>query len=308
MFDFRAWLRKTFTPIVGASACAAIMTGQANAGNIILTGHDDDYHDRYDDLSIANPKNQPGQQLLAMYNFARNGSPNAKVLVIDTAAPPNGAPGNEMVTSFNALVGAANVTAVDPTNKAALDAALLDPNLAKKYSVIAIASATNCGGCDNTIPGYNNIAADKAALAAFINTAGNQNGVLQTTGGTTSASRNAAYAWLPKTAGAPAGVPPSTGYFQTPAGAANSIPAVNGDATHNLFFEPGTSGESPAWIVMERLRNPDGSTSPETIGIASAHVGTTTITGGTPEPTTLGLAAMGLAGLAGYRLRKRGKK
>jgi hypothetical protein len=303
MFDFRAWLRKTFTPIVGASACAAIMAGQANAGNIVLTGHDDDFHDRYDGFA-----GQAGTQLLQMYNFARNGNPNAKVLVIDTVKPPNGSPGNEMVTSFNALIGAGNVTAVDPTNKAALDAALLDPNLAKKYSVIAIASATNCGGCDNTIPGYNNITADKAALAAFINTAGNQNGVLQTTGGSSTSSRKAAYAWLPATAGAPAVAPPSTGYFQTPAGAGIPIGAVNGDATHNLFFEPGTSGESPAWVVFERLRNADGSTSPETIGIALAHVGTTTITGGAPEPATLGLAAMGLAGMAGYRLRRRGKK
>jgi hypothetical protein len=294
MFDFRAWLRKTFTPIVGASACAAIMAGQANAGNIVLTGHDDDFHDRLDGGGIAG--SQPGKQLAAMLAFARAGSadPTLKVLVFDQ--------GTEMTTSLTGLGIAFDV--INPAS-GPINPAVFDP---KKYSAIVIASAESCGGCDNTVAGYNNINADKAAITAFFNAGG---GIAQTTGGSNASERAAAYAYLPKTAGVPAGAPPTSGYFQTVAGAANSIPAVNGDSTHNFFSEPGFGGTSSAYQVFERLRDSGGALglgSPETIGLANARITGTTIVGGTPEPATLGLTAMGLAALAGYRLRRRGKK
>jgi len=295
MFDFRAWLRKTFTPIVGAGACAAIMAGQASAGNIVLTGHDDDFHDRFDDISIANPANMPGQQLKAMVAFARAGSanPGLKVLTFDQ--------GNELTTSLTALG-----IAFDNINPAAgaINPAVFD---ATKYSAIVIASAQSCGGCDNTVNGYNNIAADAAAIANFINAGG---GVAQMTGGTTAASRAAAYAYLPGTAGVGVfGSPPTAGYYQTPDGLAALIPAVNNDSTHNFFSEPGTGGTAAAYKVFERNNEASGAQPPETIGLRGARVTHGTITGGTtPEPATLGLAAMGLASLAGYGLRKRKKK
>jgi len=297
MFDFRAWLRKTFTPMVGASACAAIMAGQATAGNIVLTGHDDDFHDRGDDISINNPANMPGMQLKAMIAFARAGSlnPSLPVLVFDQ--------GNEMTVSLTAFgVPFTNINpAAGPIAASNFDAT--------KYSAIVIASARSCGGCDNTVVGYNNIAADSAAIAAFINAGG---GVAQTTGGTTTASRAAAYAYLPGTAGvAVFGSPPQTGYFQTAAGAAVlplPIPAVNNDSTHNFFNEPGTGGESSAYSVFERNLESTGATPAETIGIKGAMITHGTIVTGSPEPATLGLAAMGLASLAGYSLRKRKKK
>jgi hypothetical protein len=297
MFDFRAWLRKTFTPLVGASACAAIMAGQANAGNIVLTGHDDDFHDRLDDTSIANPANQPGQQLLAMAKFARAAapSPGLPVLVLDQ--------GTEMTVSLQKLLGVASVVAKDPS--AGLLATDFD---VKKYSAIAIASATSCGGCDNTVAGYKNINAQAAAIANFFNAGG---GILQTTGGTSATQRAAAYAYLPKTAGVPSGAPPTSGYFQTADGAAVPIPAVNGDSTHNFFDEPGFGGTSGSYKVFERLKDGGGQLhlgSPETIGLANAVITGTTIVGGTPEPATLSLAAMGLAGLAGYGWKRRGKK
>ena len=63
--------------------------------------------------------------------------------------------------------------------------------------------------------------------------------------------------------------------------------------------------------MFERLKDGGGALklgSPETIGLAGARITGTTIVGGTPEPATLSLAAMGLAGLAGYGWRKRKKK
>jgi len=299
MFDFRAWLRKTFTPMVGASACAAIMAGQATAGNIVLTGHDDDFHDRGDDISINNPANMPGMQLKAMVAFARAGAPDPTkpVLVFDQ--------GNEMTVSLTGLL--VPFTNVNPaTGDLAGKINPLDFDVTK-YSAIVIASAQSCGGCDNTVNGYNNIALDKVAIAAFINAGG---GVVQTTGGTTAASRAAAYAYLPGTAGvAVFGSPPQTGYYQTnPDGLAAGIPAVNNDSTHNFFNEPGSGGTSAAYKVFERNNEASGAQPAETIGLRGAMITHGTIVSGTPEPATLGLAAMGLASLAGYSLRKRKKK
>jgi hypothetical protein len=289
MFDFRAWLRKTFTPVLGASAVAAIMAGQASAGNIVLTGHDDDFHQSVAALN----------QISDMIAFARKAAPTPglKVLTFDQDGELTGALTKLGIAFDN----------VDPSKAGAVTAGLFDVT---KYSAIAIAAAQSCGGCDNTVAGYNNISAQKAAIANFINAGG---GVAQMTGGTSAASRAAAYAYLPKTAGITAGTPPSVGYVQTADGKANGVRAVDGDTTHNLFNEPGTGGTSPAYLVFERLSvgGPPGAPPggwAETIGIAGAAVVGTTIIGTVPEPATVSLAAMGLASLAGYRLRKRAKK
>lgn len=295
MFDFRAWLRKTFTPILGVSTVAALMSGRACAGNIVLTGHDDDFHDRFDGPSLVG--SQPGIQLAQMLSFARGGAPNSAlpVLIFDQG-------GLEMQTSVNGILGAANEVTIQPT--APLTAAQVASIDVKNYSAIVIASAQSCGGCDMTVGAYNNIytPAGVTAIQNFINAGG---GIVQMTGGTSASSRAAAYAYLPKTAGVAAGFPPSTGYVQTAQGAAIPIDAVNGDATHNLFNAPGTGGTSPAYVEFETL---GVGGAPVTIGILGAKVGATTIVSSTPEPATIGLAVMGLAGLAGYGIRNRRKR
>jgi hypothetical protein len=283
MFNFRTWIRKTFVPLVGASAAAALMTGQAKAGNIILTGHDDDFH-FFGGFGDPNA----GNQLSAMASFARDGSA-LPVLVLDQ--------GTEMSSALTAL-GVTNV-AVNPLNTPAMNAAM---GSLSTYSAIAIASASNCGGCDNSNAAYSAIDGYKTTIDSFISAGG---GILQTTGGTSTTSRALAYAYLPDTTGTPAAFPPSSGYVQTADGASIGVPAVNGDPTHNFFLEPGSPGMSSVWKVAERLGSPDTGT-PETVFIAGARVTGTHITStSTPEPATLGLAAMGLATLAGYTWRKR---
>ena len=89
---------------------------------------------------------------------------------------------------------------------------------------------------------------------------------------------------LPAAAGG-FGSPPSTGYFQTADGLAAGIDAVNGDATHNFFFEPGTGGVSSAYKVFERLKDSTALGTAETIGCTGCTVAI--ITGGTPEPASI---------------------
>src|SRR5262249_62325103 len=111
-------------------------------------------------------------------------------------------------------------------------------------SVIAVASDFRCGGCDNDDTSSTNLAAHKVDFTNFINAGG---GVMAMTGATNANY----YAFLPNVATS-FGFPPGSGFVQTPDGASARLPAVNGDATHNFFREPGTFGSDPNWKVFER--------------------------------------------------------
>jgi len=100
-----------------------------------------------------------------------------------------------------------------------------------------VASATSCGGCDNTPAAIANITAQSAAIASFFNAGG---GII----GLAGANDPNAYAYVPQSATNAGGAPPSSGYLQTADGATLGIPAVNGDTTHNFFNEPGVGGLS----------------------------------------------------------------
>jgi hypothetical protein len=269
--------------MASVAAVALVGANYAYAGSIVLTGHDNDFHENFG--ASPGPGGPAGLALSAELSFVRDSS--LPVLTFDQ--------GTELTNALTAL----GIPFTNISTAAAILPTLFDPT---KFSAMAVASITSCGGCDNT-PGFVaqlSTAANQAAINSFFNAGA---GIL----GLAGAADANAYAYVPTAATNAGGSPPSNGYVQTAAGAAFGLPATNGNPTHNFFSEPGTGGLSSSYSVTERLLNATTGT-PETVAV---RAGTTTCiakgtcTTGTPEPGSLGLLGVGLAGLAAARRRKR---
>lgn len=251
----------------------------ASAGNIGLTGHDDDFHQSTEALAQAS----------GLVNFARSGAPNASLPVLSFDA------GSEL-TSLLTTIGVP-FTNINP-NTGVPAASNFDVT---KFSAIVVASDSTCGGCDNSATSSTNLAGAKTAIASFFNSGG---GIA-----TFAAASNANYFdFLPATASVPGIVTCSDCFTQTAAGVAAGVPAVNGDFPHNFFPFPG-SGLDPLFVAFETYTGPGSDASgnalelvnqPFTVGIAGATIvdgGFGPGAGTVPEPGTLLLLGTTFAGL-----------
>jgi hypothetical protein len=265
--------------LLGLTA-ALLLAVPATAGNIFLTGHDDDFHQSVN----------ADAQMTGAISFVRAGS-GLKVLTFDA--------GTEL-TGLLTTLGIA-FDNVNPNTASNVTDALFNHSV---YSAFLVASDSSCGGCDNSAAGEANIAAHAAAIASFLNGGG---GIL----GLAGASSAGYYTFVPQTATSVGGAP-SSGYTATALGTSLGIPAVNGDATHNLFFNPGTSGESSAYQIVELNTASGNGTILPPAAVSLVCVNCTTsggvITGGggggTPEPGTWVLVVSATAALGFFRRRR----
>lgn len=223
--------------ILSVMITTCLIVGSAAAqGNIVVTGHDDDFHWQSDGITAA-----PGIQINAFMTYARRGSA-LPVLVFDH--------GTELTAALTAL--GIPFTKVDPDTASNITDSMFSR---ATYSAFAVASDNSCGGCDNDTTGEANIAAHTTAIGSYLSSGG---GIVAFAG----ANAAGYYGFLPQTPSSVGGAP-STGYSQTAAGLTFGIPVVNGDPTHNLFYAPGTNGESAFWQVVEvNLTSGNGTISP----------------------------------------------
>ena len=260
--------------------------GSARAGSIALTGHDDDYHCTYDPGACS--------QLASLLSYVKGGS-SLPVLTFDAGS---------LLTSDLTSLGV-SYTNVNPNTAGAVTASLFNTS---KYSAFVVASDSSCGGCDNNPAGEAAIAAQSAAIDSFLNSGG---GIL----GLAGAYSSDFYDFVPQTASSVGGAPDS-GYTATAVGTKLGIPAVNGDETHNLFYNPGTHGESSLFQIAE-LNDTDGNgvilpPAAVTLTCTDCTVSGGVIVGGgggggtavTPEPSSIFLLGSGLLGIAGLTKRR----
>lgn len=273
-----------------ALATSWLMLGSvpAFAGRIVLTGHDDDFH-------------QSAQALAAMTAFltyvrATAPNPTLPVLTFDH--------GTELTSLLTAL--GVSFTNVDP-NAGVPAASNFDVT---KYSAMIVASDQSCGGCDNDSTSSTNLAGAASDIAAFFNAGG---GII----GLAAAENGAYYAFLPASATTPGIVFCDTCFSQTAAGAAAGLPAVNGDFPHNFFNTPGTGGVDPLYQVFETYTGPStaGDLTNQPFGLFfEGKIGGGGLGGGSakvPAPAlslpTAGALALLLVGAGVSRVRRRAR-
>jgi hypothetical protein len=246
----------------------------ADAGRLIVTGHDADLH-----CSAGQPQ---CHFVKVAVNYVRGGAPNPNkpVLVLDRGS-------NKMASALDGAFGPGVVprTVVDPRSGLA-GVALTTSN----YSAILVASDTTCGGCDlndfTGTPDSDAINARAGDIAAFFNSGGGiyVNSGAQHGDGDPATGPDTYYSFLPIPVGGVAVASPfsltaagrSLGITDGTGGTSNDI---NCCATHNSFTLP------PAGSALEVAET-------DSKGFAETLFAEGTISGGTIKKPSAGVIGL----------------
>lgn len=235
---------------VGMSVVFLALGFSANAGNLLLTGHDMDLH--------CSGGSGCGNYGVAL-NYVRQGAPTKTLpmLVLDEGTQVQSGANQALAKAKNAVEGAGNafpMTVVNPTSAAF---ATMPINVTL-YSAVVIASDSTCGGCDNSTASITAINARSAALQAFFTAGG---GLMYLAGAN---NRATYYASVPIPATGLAVTPPFT---ITAAGTALGLIAADANCcpTHNSFATPAAG--SP-FVIVET----DAAGLPETLIVTGGTV------------------------------------
>jgi hypothetical protein len=217
----------------------------ATGANMVLTGHDFDFHCGYGDPNEC-------AYFKLMLDLVRNGS-TLPVLALDE--------GSEVAAAVAYAYGASAPTldVVNPTSATWTTLPLVDTSGHPLYGAIITASDYTCGGCDNDPTGEAAINARASDIATFFNAGG---GILGLAGAD---NYSTYYNFLPITAaGASVTYPFTPTAYGTSLGITSDM--ANCCATHNSFAIP---PEGSALKIAET----DGAGMAETLVAVNASIG-----------------------------------
>jgi hypothetical protein len=202
-----------YTLLAGVSALVLGFVSPAMAGDIVLTGHDNELH--CGGGAAGGGAGSPCTVLGTETKFVMNGS-SLPVLAIDAGTELGSA------LKFDGIA----FTSVTPTS---VTAGMFDHS---KYSAFVVASVTSCGGCDNPGGTGTLLAGFETSIASFFNAGG---GIV----GLTGADDPHAFDYVPEAGGVETPIFSSSGFVATSTGLAGipGFSAVNGDETHNTFAD-----------------------------------------------------------------------
>jgi len=244
--------------LLWTAALAAVAAFPAYAGNLVLTGHDMDFH-----CSGGSGCDNFG----VVVNFVRQAAPNKTlpILVLDSGSEVSNALNQAATKSHNAVEGAGNpfpITVVNPSSPAFATTTISTAN----FSAVIIASDSTCGGCDNDTTDITAINGRTSDIQAFFTAGG---GLLYLAG---AENRATYYASVPVPA---TGVAVSAPFTVTPAGLSLGLTSADANccATHNSFTLPGAG--SPLQVAET-----DSAGNAETLFAVGAGVCSGTLCGG----------------------------